>query len=69
VDRFDISIFEADANVRYYLSNRWGVGLGWYYTNVSVDVGAKSDSQVAEDLVGKLAYSYTSLRLGVIAAF
>lgn len=69
VDRFDISIFEADANVRYYLSNRWGVGLGWYYTNVSVDVGSKSDNAVVEDLVGNLAYDYTSLRLGVIAAF
>jgi hypothetical protein len=69
VDRFDISIFEADATVRYYLSNRWGLGLGWYYTNITVDVGAKSDSAAIEDLVGKLAYSYTSLRLGVIAAF
>ena len=69
VDRFDISIFEADANLRYYLSNRWGLGLGWYYTNVTVDVGAKSGSAAAQDLVGKLAYSYTSLRLGVVAAF
>jgi hypothetical protein len=69
VDRFDISIFEADANVRYYLSNRWGMGLGWYYTNVTVNVGAKSDNAAVKDLVGKLAYAYTSLRLGVIAAF
>jgi len=69
VDRFDISIFEADANVRYYLSNRWGVGLGWYYTNVTVNVGAKSGNAVVEDLVGKLAYDYTSLRLGVVTNF
>ena len=69
VDRFDISIFEADANVRYYLSNRWGLGLGWYYTNVTVNVGAKSGNAAVEDLVGKLAYDYTSLRLGVVAAF
>jgi hypothetical protein len=69
VDRFDISIFEADASARYYLSNRWGLGLGWYYTNVTVNVGAKSDNAAVKDLVGKLAYAYTSLRLGVIAAF
>lgn len=69
VDRFDVSIFEADANVRYYLSNRWGVGLGWFYTNVTVDVGAKSDNAVVEDLVGSLAYDYTSLRLGAVYAF
>lgn len=69
IDRFDISVFEADANVRYYLSNRWGVGLGWYYTDVSVDVGSKSDNAVLEDLVGSVSYNYTSLRLGVLAAF
>ncbi len=46
-----------------------GLGLGWYYTNVTVDVGAKSGSAAAQDLVGKLAYNYTSLRLGVVAAF
>jgi len=68
VDRFDVSIFEGDANARYYLSNRWGVGLGLYYTNVTVNVGAKASGTVAQDLVGKIAYSYTSLRLGVIAA-
>lgn len=70
VDRFNFSVFEADATARYYLSNRWGLGLGWYYTNVSIDIGAKSDaSAAASDLIGKIDYNYTSLRLGVVAAF
>jgi len=69
VDRFDISIFEADAIVRYFLSNRWGVGLGWFYTDVAVDVGAKAENATVEDLVGKLAYNYTSIRLSLVAAF
>lgn len=69
IDRFDVSIFEADANVRYYFTNRWGAGLGWFYTNVTVDVGAKSDNAAVEDLVGSLAYDYTSIRLAAIYAF
>jgi len=69
VDRFDFSVFEGDVNGRYYLSNRWGLGLGWYYTNVTVNVGAKSGNTVAQDLVGKVAYAYSSLRLGVIGVF
>ncbi len=69
VDRYDLSIFEGDVNVRYYLSNRWGVALGWYYTNVTIDVAAKAGDTVAGDLVGNISYNYTSLRLGVLAAF
>lgn len=69
VDRFDFSVFEADVGAKYFFSNRWGAGLGLYYTDVSVDVGAKSDGSAAEDLVGKVSYNYTSLRLGVIGAF
>jgi len=69
VDRFKFSVFEGDANTRYYLSNRWGLGLGWYYTNVTVNVQPKSGSTVANDLVGKVAYAYSSIRLGVVFAF
>jgi hypothetical protein len=68
VDRYDFSVFEGDAVVQYFLSNRWGLDLSWFYTDVSVDVGAK-DSSTAEDLVGKISFNYSSLRLGVIAAF
>lgn len=69
VDRFDFSVFEGNLGGQYYLSNRWGLGLGWYYTDVTVDVGAKSDGSVAEDLVGKVKYNYSSVRLAVIGAF
>lgn len=69
IDRFDFSVFEGNATVQYFLSDRWGVGLGGYYTNVTVNVAAKSGGSVVGDLVGEIAYDYTSLRLGVIAAF
>lgn len=68
VDRFNFSVFEANAGAKYFLSNRWGVGLAFYYTDVSVDVAAKSDSAL-NDLIGKLSYNYSSIRLGVTAAF
>jgi len=69
VDRYDFSVFEGDAVVQYFLSDRWGLDLSWYYTDVSVDVGAKDDATAAEDLIGKISFNYSSLRLGVIAAF
>ena len=69
IDRFDISVFEGDAIVQYFLSDRWGLSAAWFYTNVTVDVGAKSGGTPVGDLVGKVAYDYTSLRLGAIAAF
>jgi len=69
IDRYDVSVFEGNALVEYFLSNRWGVAAGWYYTNVTVDVGAKEGGTPVGDLVGKIAYDYTSLRLGAIAAF
>lgn len=69
VDRYDFSVFEGNVGGQYFLSDRWGLGLGWYYTDVTVDVGAKSDGSVAGELVGNVSYSYSSLRLGVVAAF
>ena len=69
VDRFDFSVFEGNLGGQYFLSNRWGLGLGWYYTDVTVDVGAKSDGTAADDLIGKVKYNYSSIRLGVVGAF
>lgn len=69
VDRFDFSVFEANAGAQYYFSNRWGAGLGLYYTDVTVNVAQKSGGSVAGDLIGEVKYAYSSLRLGVIGAF
>jgi len=69
IDRFDVSVFEGNAGVQYFLSDRWGVGTGLFYTNVTVNVAAKTGGTPVGDLVGKVAYDYTSLRLGVLAAF
>ena len=71
VDRYDVSIFQADVFARYYFSDRWGAGAGWYYNDVTVDVAAKSDASSDSDLDlgGKVSFNYTSLRIGVIAAF
>jgi len=69
VDRFDVSIFQADAYARYYFSNKFGAGAGWYYNDVSVDVAPKGGSSASSDLAGKVKFSYTSLRLGGIFVF
>lgn len=71
VDRYNVSIFQGDAYARYYFSDRWGAALGWYYNDVTVDIAAKSGSSSDNDLDlgGKVSFNYTSLRLGVIAAF
>lgn len=71
VDRYDVSIFQADLFARYFFSDRWGAGAGWYFNDVTVDIAAKSDgsSDGDLDLGGKVSFNYTSLRLGVIAAF
>lgn len=69
VDRYDFSVFEGNAGAQYYFSDTWGAALGFFYTDVTVDVAAKSDGSVAGDLIGKVKYAYSSLRLGVIAAF
>jgi hypothetical protein len=68
VDRFDFSVFEGNLGGQYWLSNRWGLGLGYYYTDVSVDVAAKAGTPVS-DFIGKISYSYSSARFGVTAAF
>lgn len=69
IDRFDFSVFEGNLGGQYWLSDRWGLGLGWYYTDVSVNVAAKSDMQAVGDFIGKISYSYSSARLGLAAAF
>jgi len=69
VDRFKFSVFEGDANARYFVSNRWGLGLAWYYTNVTVNVEPKSGGAVENSFVGKVAYNYSSFRLGGIFVF
>jgi hypothetical protein len=72
VDRYDVSIFQADVFARYYFSDRWGAGAGWYYNDVTVNVDPKEGASPGDgdlDLGGKVSFNYTSLRLGVIAAF
>lgn len=69
VDRYDFTVFEGNVSGQYYLSNRWGLNLAWFYTDVSVDIGPKSDGTVTEDMVGNLAYNYSSIRVGAIYAF
>ena len=69
VDRFNISIFQGDAYARYFFSNRWGAAAGWYYNNITVDVGPKGGTSASSDVSGKVKFAYSSLRLGLIAAF
>ncbi len=69
VDRYDVSIFQADAYARYFFSDRWGAGAGWYFNDVTVNVAPKGGSSATSDLAGKVSFNYTSLRLGVIASF
>lgn len=69
VDRYDFSVFEGNAGAQYFFSDRWGAGLGLFYTDVTVNVDQKEGDSVVSDLVGKVKYAYSSLRLGVIGAF
>lgn len=69
VDRYDFSVFEGNAGAQYYFSDRWGAGLGLFYTDVTVNVDQKEGDSVVDDLVGKVKYAYSSLRLGVIGVF
>ena len=63
------TVVEGAAFGRYFLSDRWGLEVGWRYTNVDVNVAPKNDGSSTSDLAGNLKYDYSSLRLGVIAAF
>ncbi len=72
VDRYDVSVIQADAYARYFFSDRWGAALGWYFNDVTVNVDPKKGATAGDgnlDLGGKVSFNYTSLRLGVIAAF
>jgi len=69
VDRYDISVFEGNAQAQYYLSDSWGVSAAMFYTDVTVDIAAKTGGTPVGDLVGKVSYGYTSLRLGAVYAF
>jgi hypothetical protein len=69
VDRYNVSVFQADAYARYFFSNRWGATLGWYYNDVTVDVAPKGGTSASSDVSGKISFNYTSLRLGAVAAF
>lgn len=69
VDRYDLTVFEGNVSGQYYLSNRWGLNLAWFYTDVSVEVGPKSDGTATEDMVGEILYNYSSIRVGAVYAF
>jgi hypothetical protein len=69
VDRYSVSIFEGDVLGEYYLSNRWGLAASWYFTDVTVDVDQQGSSNTPDDLGGSISFSYSSIRLGVVAAF
>jgi hypothetical protein len=69
IDRYDATVLEGAAFGRYFLSDRWGLEVGWRYVNVDVNVAPKNDGSSTSDLAGNLKYDYSSLRLGVIAAF
>jgi hypothetical protein len=65
VDRWKMSVLEADAVGQYFLSRTWGLTGAWYYTDVTLDVDATTSGHFS----GKVEYQYSSIRLGVIAAF
>ena len=69
VDRFDLSVLEGAAFGRYFLSDRWGLEAGWNYTDVTVNVLPKENAGLSSDFAGKIQYAYSSLKLGVVAAF
>jgi hypothetical protein len=69
VDRYDFSVLEGDVEAQYFLSDMWGVELGWYYTDESVDIASRSGTVASGDFSGKISYNYSSLRLGAVAAF
>jgi len=69
VDRYDVSIFEGNVAGEYFLSNRWGLGLSWYYTNVTVNIDQASGGTPTEDLGGSIGFAYSSVRLGVVGVF
>jgi hypothetical protein len=69
VDRYDVSIFQADAFAKYYFSNRWGAAAGWYFNDVTVNIAPKGGNSATSDVAGKVSFNYTSLRLGVTYAF
>lgn len=69
VDRYSVSVLEANLSGQYFLSNRWGVGLSWYYTDVTVDIDQQGSSSAPDDLGGKISFAYSSVRLGVVGAF
>ncbi len=69
VDRYKVSIFEGDVTGEYYLSDRWGVGLSWFYTDVAVDVDQGSGGSQGDNLAGTINFAYSSIRLGVVGVF
>lgn len=69
VDRYNFSIFEGNLGGEYFLSNRWGLGLGWYFTDVTVDVDRATSGDPVENLGGSISFSYSSIRLGVVGVF
>lgn len=69
-DRYGLSVLEGKLQATYYLSNRWGLGGGMYYTDVAVEVKPPpTRSGDATDLFGAVKHAYTSLRLGLIGVF
>lgn len=69
VDRYELSVFEGNLAGEYFLSNRWGVALSWYFTNVTVDVEPQGDLSEPDNLGGSIKFAYSSLRLGVVGVF
>jgi hypothetical protein len=69
VDRFDVSVLEGAAFARYFLSDMWGLSAGWNYTDVTIDVLPKENAGLSSDVAGRIKYGYSSLKLGVVAAF
>jgi hypothetical protein len=69
IDRYDESVLEAGAFGRYYLSDHWALGIGWNYTDVTLDLAPKGGNVATSDFAGRIIYKYSSLKLGVVAAF
>jgi hypothetical protein len=69
VDRYKVSVFEGDVMGEYFLSNRWGLALSWFYTNVTVNIDQGSGGSGIGNLAGDISFAYSSIRLGVVGVF
>ncbi len=70
IENITVKLVEAEADVRYFINDRFGLEAGYGLTQVKIDIDKAGSGGIFDPTIqGSIKYPFQNFRIGVVAAF